>query len=101
MLRTNLRYFNVDREVHSVLITSPAPGDGKTTVSWNLAAAAASVGSRVLVIEADLRHCVVGKRATVAPGSRLERCVVWAGAHLPRGDYRDMIVTPNRQLPLP
>jgi hypothetical protein len=25
---------------------------------------------------------------------------VWAGAHLPRGDYRDTIVTPNRQLPV-
>jgi len=61
----------------------------------------AFVGEGASVEDTDLRHCVVGKRATVAPGSRLERCVVWAGAHLPRGDYRDMIVTPNRQLPLP
>src|SRR5207244_10483932 len=45
---------------------SPAPGDGKTTVSWNLAAAAASVGSRVLVIEADLRHPTIASRYGVA-----------------------------------
>jgi succinoglycan biosynthesis transport protein ExoP len=56
MLRANLRYFNVDRNVNSVLVTSAAPGDGKTTVAWNLATAAAESGGRVLLIEADLRH---------------------------------------------
>jgi capsular exopolysaccharide synthesis family protein len=60
MLRANLRYFNVDREVRSVLITSGAPGDGKSTVSWNLALAAADAGERVLLIEADLRHPSLG-----------------------------------------
>jgi succinoglycan biosynthesis transport protein ExoP len=56
MLRANLRYFNVDHQVGSVLITSAAPGDGKTTVAWNLAATAAEGGAHVLLIEADLRH---------------------------------------------
>lgn len=56
MLRANLRYFNIDRGGESVLITSAAPGDGKSTVAWNLATAAAGAGARVLLIEADLRH---------------------------------------------
>jgi succinoglycan biosynthesis transport protein ExoP len=56
MLRANLRYFNVDHQVGSVLVTSAAPGDGKTTVAWNLAATAAEGGGHVLLIEADLRH---------------------------------------------
>lgn len=56
MLRTNLRYFNVDRAVKSVLVTSAAPGDGKSTVAWNLASTATGGGARVLLIEADLRH---------------------------------------------
>lgn len=56
MIRANLRYFNVGRPVKSILITSPAPGDGKSTVAWNLAAAAAAAGDRVLLVEADLRH---------------------------------------------
>ncbi len=56
MLRANLRYFDIDREVDSVLVTSAAPGDGKTTVAWNLASAAAGAGGKVLLIEADLRH---------------------------------------------
>ena len=45
MLRARLRYFNVDRDIHSVLVTSAAPGEGKTTIAWNLAASAASSGS--------------------------------------------------------
>ena len=56
MLRANLRYFNVDHDIRSVLITSAAPGDGKTTVAWNLATTAAENEGRVLLIEADLRH---------------------------------------------
>ena len=56
MLRANLRYFSVDRPVRSVLVTSAAPGDGKSTVSWNLALAAAGTGTRVLLMETDLRH---------------------------------------------
>lgn len=56
MVRANLRYFNVDKPVRTVLVTSPAPGDGKSTVAWHLAVAAASTGSRVLMVEADLRR---------------------------------------------
>src|SRR3954464_8582801 len=56
MLRANLRYFNVEREVHSVHVTSAAPGEGKSTVAKHLASAAASTGERVLLLEADLRR---------------------------------------------
>jgi capsular exopolysaccharide synthesis family protein len=56
MLRANLRYFNIDRDIKSVLVTSAAPGDGKTSVAWNLSVAGAAAGSKVLLIEADLRH---------------------------------------------
>ena len=55
MLRATLHYFNVSRPVKSVVVTSPAPAEGKTTISWNLAAAAASAGARVLLLEAELR----------------------------------------------
>lgn len=55
VLRTNLRYFNVDREMRSVLLASPEPGDGKSTVARGLAAAMAEVGEDVCLLEADLR----------------------------------------------
>jgi succinoglycan biosynthesis transport protein ExoP len=55
VLQANLRYFDLGKDLHSVLVTSAAARDGKTTVAWNLAAAAADSGRRVLLIEADLR----------------------------------------------
>ena len=55
-LRANLRYFNGDEELRSILVTSPGRGDGRTTTAWHLAAAAAEMGTRVLLLEADLRH---------------------------------------------
>ncbi|MFL5897551.1 MAG: polysaccharide biosynthesis tyrosine autokinase [Solirubrobacterales bacterium] len=56
MLRASLRYFNVDREVCSILVTSAVSQDGKTTVAWNLALAEGRAGARVLYLEADLRR---------------------------------------------
>src|SRR5207244_8023755 len=62
MLRANLRYFNVDRQINSVLITSSAPADGKSTVAMHLASAAAGAGAKVLLMEADLRHPTLARR---------------------------------------
>lgn len=55
MLRANLRYFNVQRKIRSVLVTSAEPGEGKSLIALGLALAAASSGEHVLLIEADLR----------------------------------------------
>jgi capsular exopolysaccharide synthesis family protein len=56
MARVGIRYLDVDREIKSVLLTSPQAGDGKTMVTFGLAAAAATAGDGVLVIEADMRQ---------------------------------------------
>jgi capsular exopolysaccharide synthesis family protein len=71
LLRANLRYFNVGRDVHSVLITSAASGDGKTTIAWNLAATAAQTGSHVLLMETDLRRPTVARRSELNPAPGL------------------------------
>jgi capsular exopolysaccharide synthesis family protein len=55
MLRASLRYFNVDREMRSVLISSYMAGVGKSTVAWNLARVAAT-SSKVVIVETDLRN---------------------------------------------
>jgi succinoglycan biosynthesis transport protein ExoP len=79
MLRANLRYFNVDREIKSLLVTSAAPGDGKSTVAWNLAAITAASGARVLLIEADLRHPVFADRYEIRGSGGLSGLLAGSG----------------------
>jgi succinoglycan biosynthesis transport protein ExoP len=55
-LRAHLRYLGSHGSIRSVLVTSSAEGDGKTTVAWNLARVAAGRETTVLYIEGDLRH---------------------------------------------
>ena len=55
MLRASLRYFNVDEDMRTVLVTSYGAGVGKSTVAWNLARVAAT-GSRTVIVETDLRN---------------------------------------------
>src|SRR5262249_39659714 len=45
-----------DMRSRVVVITSPGPGEGKTTVVSNLAATLAQLGNRCLVIDSDLRR---------------------------------------------
>jgi polysaccharide biosynthesis transport protein len=54
-LRTNLRYLAVNQDVSRILIASPEPSDGKSTVARGLAAAMAESGEEVVLVEADLR----------------------------------------------
>lgn len=54
-IRTSI-FFGVSKGgARTILITSPAPGDGKTTLASNLAIAMAQAGQRTLIIDADLR----------------------------------------------
>ncbi len=55
-LRTNLQFVDVDNPRKVIVITSSMPNEGKTTTLVNLAIAMAAAGTRVLVIEADLRR---------------------------------------------
>ena len=60
-LRVNLEYAGVDRPLHTILVTSPGPGEGKTTVAANLAAIIAQAGKNVLLLDADLRRPKIHK----------------------------------------
>ncbi len=55
-IRTNLQFSGVDRQLRTVLVTSPEPQDGKSITTANLAIAAAQVGLRTLVVDTDLRR---------------------------------------------
>ncbi len=55
-LYTNIGFLGSDTPIHSVVVSSAVHADGKSTVSLNLAQAAAAMGKRVLLVDADLRR---------------------------------------------
>jgi capsular exopolysaccharide synthesis family protein len=55
-LRINVNRLMLQQSVKVLLITSPARGDGKTTIAANLAAAFVRSGRKVALLDADLYH---------------------------------------------
>jgi capsular exopolysaccharide synthesis family protein len=55
ILRTNLQFSTVDQSFKSLLITSPGPSEGKSTVAANLGIVMAQAGARVILLDCDLR----------------------------------------------
>ena len=60
VLRTALDYSWTDKGSRLIVVTSTAPGEGKTLTSVNLSFTLASAGARTLLIDADLRKPQVG-----------------------------------------
>lgn len=54
-LRTNIQFSSLDEEMQTIMVTSPGPGEGKSTTISNLAVVMAQQGKRVLLIDTDLR----------------------------------------------
>jgi capsular exopolysaccharide synthesis family protein len=55
-LRTNLQFIDVANRPKSIVISSSIPGEGKSTIAINLAVSLADSGSRVILVDADLRR---------------------------------------------
>lgn len=55
-LRMNLEFAALDEELHTLCITSPGPGEGKSTTLANLAVTMAQVDQRVIAVDCDLRR---------------------------------------------
>ncbi len=58
-LRSNIEFSGEDVKV--ICVTSALPGDGKSTISFELACAFAENGKKTLLIDADLRKSVMQK----------------------------------------
>ncbi|HEX5414453.1 MAG TPA: polysaccharide biosynthesis tyrosine autokinase [Chloroflexota bacterium] len=65
-LAANLRFASVNRRGIAILVTSPSPGEGKSTTAVNLATALAQSGKKVLLVDMDLRNPLVHKFFGVA-----------------------------------
>lgn len=55
-LRTNIQFSMIDKELKTLMITSSKQGEGKSTISANLAVVFASQGNKVLLVDADMRN---------------------------------------------
>lgn len=66
-LRTNLSFYSLDNPLRTLVVTSPAPGEGADEAVANLAVTMAQSGKRTILVECDLRrpslHTLFGKAA--------------------------------------
>jgi capsular exopolysaccharide synthesis family protein len=85
-LRTNLRFVDVDNEPRKIVVTSALAGEGKSTVSANIARLVAQAGTPVLLIDADLR------RPQIATTFEIDGTVGLTQALAGDVDVRDVIV---------
>jgi tyrosine-protein kinase Etk/Wzc len=58
-LRTAIHFSSLKRDKKVIMVTSSLPGEGKSTISANLALTLAQVGNRVVLIDCDLRRPVL------------------------------------------
>ena len=84
-LRTNLQFVDAANHPRTIVVTSSLAGEGKSTVTANLALSLAQAGGRVCLIEADLR------RPKVLAYMGLEGAVGLTDALIDRADVFDVI----------
>lgn len=70
-LRTNMRYLGVQNDLSALLIASPEPADGKSTLARALAGAMVQMGDSVALVEADLHKESAFKNAMTGHGEGL------------------------------
>ncbi|MEP7200138.1 MAG: CpsD/CapB family tyrosine-protein kinase [Chloroflexota bacterium] len=63
-LRTNIEFSSFEKQLHTLVVTSASPEEGKSTTLANLAVAMAQSGKQVILVDCDLRkpsqHVVFG-----------------------------------------
>jgi capsular exopolysaccharide synthesis family protein len=90
-IRRNLTFSGPPEQQRSIMVTSPMPEDGRTTVSMNLAHAIAHSGKRVLVVDANFRQPALRKLYPICPEGGLSTVLVG------QGEWQELIheIEPN------
>lgn len=97
-LRTNVTFVNAEeRALQVLLVTSPGPGEGKSTTAANLAITLAQQGTRVLLVDADLRRPLVHRAFSLVQEPGLTDVLV--GTAHPREAIRPNVVPKLDVLP--
>ncbi len=61
VIRSNIQFMSVDKPAKTIMVTSPAPGEGKSTTVANLGVVMAQAGLKTIIVDADLRRPVQHK----------------------------------------
>ncbi len=104
-LRNSIDFVNFERDIKTMLVTSAAPGEGKSTVSANLAASLAMTGARVVLINCDFRRPTTDQFFRVDNQLGLSdvlagRIDLQAALQVP-GDENLKVLTPGKMPPNP
>ncbi len=79
-LRTNLQFSSLDNPPRSLLVTSAGADEGKSAVLCNLAVTIAQAGTRVIVVDADLRRPSVHEAFDLANDKGLTTALLAQGS---------------------
>lgn len=105
-LRTNIQFMDVDNPPRVLVVTSPLPGDGKSTTASNLAITLASSGQRVVLIDGDLRRPMIDTVFGLPKGAGLSdvlagRAELTDVAHRVGGNGRLLVIGAGKVPPNP
>jgi succinoglycan biosynthesis transport protein ExoP len=103
ILRTNVEYANTDHNLHRILVTSPLPEDGKTTVVTNLAIVMAQRGLRTTLLDGDMRrprtHKVLGMPNRVGLSNLFLQPELHLNGHVQVTSLKDLSLLASGPLP--
>lgn len=88
-LRTNMLYMKGVKEIHTLVVTSPLPKEGKTVTAANLAIALAQEGRQVLLVDGNLRNPSIHKLFGIPNDEGLVTAIT--------GENSDLAVFPTPQ----
>lgn len=98
-LRNSILLGDFDRTLHSILVTSATPGEGKSTTAIHLAIAHAEQGKKTLIIDADLRRPTMHKRLNVPNSVGLSDALTgvlrWRDVAIPAAGRENLHVIPS------
>jgi tyrosine-protein kinase Etk/Wzc len=101
-LRTNIQFKNKQTKQHTILVTSAAPKEGKSTTVANLAITMAQMGNETILIDGDLRRPVIHSIFNMKKENGLTNYLIGNGTleEIIRPTFVDhLVVIPSGPLP--
>jgi capsular exopolysaccharide synthesis family protein len=98
-LVTNIRSYQPDRSLKTLLVTSAGQGEGKSTIVANLGITFALAGSKVLLVDSDLRSPALHRIFNLTDSSGLTNILIDIyDTQISQGTFRDFSMRDILQL---